>query len=82
MKVEEWLGEDNQLGTDIWMKKYCNDGESFDEWIVRISGGNEEIAEYIRQKKFLFGGRSAHVQLWRRVRRGYLKAESAGREDQ
>ena len=57
MKVEEWLGEDNQLGTDIWMKKYCNDGESFDEWIARISGGNEEIAEYIRQKKFLFGGR-------------------------
>ena len=57
MTVEEWLGEENQLGTDIWTKKYCNDGESFDEWITRISGGNEEIAEYIRKKKFLFGGR-------------------------
>ena len=57
MTVEEWLGEENQLGTDIWTKKYCNDGETFDEWIQRISGGNEEIAEYIRQKKFLFGGR-------------------------
>ena len=50
MTVEEWLGEENQLGTDIWTKKYCNDGETFDEWIQRISGGNEEIAEYIRQK--------------------------------
>ena len=57
MTVEEWLGEDNQLGTDIWTKKYCNEGESFDEWVGRISGGNEEIARYIREKKFLFGGR-------------------------
>lgn len=57
MTVEEWLGEDNQLGTDIWTKKYCNGGESFDEWVGRISGGNEEIARYIREKKFLFGGR-------------------------
>ena len=57
MTVEEWLGEDNQLGTDIWTKKYCNDGENFEQWLKRISGGNEEIAEYIRQKKFLFGGR-------------------------
>lgn len=57
MTVEEWLGEENQLGTDIWTKKYCNEGESFDEWIGRISGGNEEIARYIREKKFLFGGR-------------------------
>ena len=57
MTVEEWLGEDNQLGTDIWTKKYCCDGESFDEWLSRISGGNREIGEYIRQKKFLFGGR-------------------------
>lgn len=57
MTVEEWLGEENQLGTDIWTKKYCNEGESFDEWVGRISGGNEEIAQYIREKKFLFGGR-------------------------
>ena len=57
MTVEEWLGEENQLGTDIWAKKYCNDGESFEQWLNRISGGNREVAEYIRQKKFLFGGR-------------------------
>ncbi len=58
MTVEEWLGKENQLGTDIWTKKYCNDGESFDQWLDRISGGNREIAAYIRQKKFLFGAGS------------------------
>ena len=57
MTVEEWLGKENQLGTDIWTKKYCNEWENFDQWLDRISGGNREIAEYIRQKKFLFGGR-------------------------
>ena len=57
MTVEEWLGEGNQLGTDIWTKKYCNEGETFDEWLHRVSGGNEEIEGYIREKKFLFGGR-------------------------
>ena len=57
MTIEEWLGEDNQLGIDIWSKKYCNEGESFDEWLTRISGQNEEVAEYIKEKKFLFGGR-------------------------
>ncbi|MGI6069788.1 MAG: adenosylcobalamin-dependent ribonucleoside-diphosphate reductase [Blautia sp.] len=57
MNVEQWLGEDNQLGMDIWKNKYCNEGEDFDAWLDRISGGNEEIAEYIKEKKFLFGGR-------------------------
>lgn len=57
MQAQEWLGYDNTLGVDIWQKKYCNHGESFDEWIKRICGGNEEIAKYVREKKFLFGGR-------------------------
>lgn len=57
MTVEEWLGEGNQLGIDIWTKKYCNEGESFEDWLRRVSGGNEEIAGYVREKKFLFGGR-------------------------
>lgn len=57
MVAEEWLGKENQLGMDIWQNKYCNDGESFEEWLERISGGNKEIAELIRDKKFLFGGR-------------------------
>ncbi|MEJ8735751.1 adenosylcobalamin-dependent ribonucleoside-diphosphate reductase [Mediterraneibacter sp. ICN-202921] len=57
MTVEEWLGEGNQLGIDIWTKKYCNEGESFEDWLHRVSGGNEEIEGYVREKKFLFGGR-------------------------
>lgn len=57
MTVEEWLGEENQLGTDIWTKKYRNEGEDFEAWVQRISGGNEEIGKYIKEKKFLFGGR-------------------------
>lgn len=57
MTVQEWLGEDNQLGIDIWTKKYQQNNETFDEWLDRISGGNEDIRELIVKKKFLFGGR-------------------------
>lgn len=57
MQIEEWLGQDNQLGMDIWKNKYQNGGESFDQWLDRISGGNEGIRELIAKKKFLFGGR-------------------------
>lgn len=57
MKIEEWLGQDNQLGMDIWKNKYCHEGEDFEQWLERISGGNREIAQLIREKKFLFGGR-------------------------
>lgn len=57
MKAEEWLGKDNQLGMDIWKNKYCSEGEDFEAWLERISGGNGEVAQLIRQKKFLFGGR-------------------------
>lgn len=57
MEIQEWLGEDNTLGIDIWTKKYCHDGESFDEWLDRISGGDEGIRRMMAEKKFLFGGR-------------------------
>lgn len=57
MLEKDWLGEDNQLGMDIWQKKYCYEGEDFEHWVDRISGGNEEIGQYIKEKKFLFGGR-------------------------
>lgn len=57
MTVQEWLGEDNQLGIDIWEKKYQRNGENFEDWLDRVSGGNQEIRELIKQKKFLFGGR-------------------------
>ena len=57
MKVEEWLGQENQLGADIWNHKYRYNGESFDQWLDRISGGNQEIRQLVVEKKFLFGGR-------------------------
>ena len=57
MKLEQWLGKDNQLGMDIWKKKYQQNNETFDEWLDRVSGGNKEVKELIKEKKFLFGGR-------------------------
>ena len=57
MTVQEWLGEDNQLGIDIWEKKYRKNNETFDEWLERVSGGNNEVKQLIIEKKFLFGGR-------------------------
>ena len=57
MRVEEWLGADNQIGIDIWHKKYQNGNESFDEWLDRVSGGDKAIRSLIKEKKFLFGGR-------------------------
>ena len=57
VNVEEWLGADNQLGIDIWTKKYCHDNETFDQWLDRISNGNADIRRMIAEKKFLFGGR-------------------------
>ena len=61
MKVSEWLGENNKLGADIMQNKYLfsdeNGTESFDDWLNRISKGNEEVKQLIIDKKFLFGGR-------------------------
>ena len=56
MDVREWLG-DNQLAIDIWSKKYKYENENFEEWLGRVSNGDEELARLIREKKFLFGGR-------------------------
>lgn len=57
MNVEDWLGADNQLGIDIWNKKYRYGDETFDEWLDRVSGGDKEVRQLIVEKKFLFGGR-------------------------
>lgn len=57
MTFEEWLGKDNTLGLNIINKKYRFNDESFEDWLIRVSGGNEAIAKLIREKKFLFGGR-------------------------
>lgn len=57
MEITDWLGSDNQLGTDIWTKKYCHNGETFDQWLDRISNGDADIRRMLAEKKFLFGGR-------------------------
>lgn len=57
MTIDQWLGEHNKLGIDIWTTKYRNGEENFEEWLDRISAGNNEIRDLIIQKKFLFGGR-------------------------
>ena len=51
MIVEEWLGKDNQLGIDIWNKKYRRNNETFDEWLDRVSINNQYIRNLIIQKK-------------------------------
>lgn len=56
-QLKQWLGKDNQIGIDIWHKKYRYNNESFDEWVDRVSGGDEDIKELILSKKFLFAGR-------------------------
>jgi len=58
MTVQEWLGADNELGISIWENKYRFNGESFDEWLDRVSGGNQALRQLILEKKFLFGGRT------------------------
>jgi len=57
MNAEKWLGEKNQIGIDIWNKKYRYNGETFGDWLSRMSGGNEDVRELILEQKFLFGGR-------------------------
>lgn len=57
MKIQDWLGEDNRIGIDIWEKKYRYEDETFDDWLDRVSAGDGDIKELIKDKKFLFGGR-------------------------
>ena len=58
MTVEEWLGKENTLGIDIYNKKYRYNNETFDEFLDRVSGGNSNLRKLIKDKKFLFGGRT------------------------
>ncbi len=58
MTVKDWLGENNQLGQDIWQRKYQYNNESFEEWLDRVSAGDNELRKLIIGKKFLMGGRT------------------------
>jgi ribonucleoside-diphosphate reductase alpha chain len=53
----KWLNE-NKLSYDIWNNKYRYNNESFNDWLIRVSGDDAAIARLIREKKFLFGGRT------------------------
>ena len=57
-QLNEWLGEDNALGKDIWERKYQHDGETLEEWFDRVSAGDKELRQLIKERKFLFGGRT------------------------
>ena len=56
MKALKWL-EGSELGYDVWEKKYRFNNESFDEWLDRLSNGDEKVRKLIEEKKFLYGGR-------------------------
>lgn len=55
MELQDW--KLSELGEDIWKKKYQHNGESFEDWLERVSGGDTQVAQLIVDKKFLFGGR-------------------------
>ena len=56
MKALKWL-EGSELGYDVWEKKYRFNHETFDEWLDRLSNGDEKVRKLIEEKKFLYGGR-------------------------
>lgn len=56
-KLRNRIWEMNDLQKDVYDKKYRYEKETFDEFINRVSGGNEQLAKLIRNRDFLFGGR-------------------------
>lgn len=58
MTVKEWLGSENELGIKIYESKYRHKDESFDEFLDRVSGGDDRLRAYIKEKKILLGGRT------------------------
>jgi ribonucleoside-diphosphate reductase alpha chain len=58
MTVEQWLGSDNLIGISIWGKKYKQEGETFDQWLDRVSSKDDKVKQLILRKKFLLGGRA------------------------
>lgn len=54
--IEKWLNG-NELGIKIWNNKYRFKDETFDNWLDRLSFGDDEMRQVILDKKFLYGGR-------------------------
>lgn len=57
MNEVTWLGKENEVGINILRGKYFYEDETFDQWIDRVSAGNETVKDLILKKRFLFGGR-------------------------
>lgn len=51
------MWEMNDLQRDIYNNKYRYEGEKFDHFIERVSGGNKDVGEAMRNQDFSFGGR-------------------------
>ena len=56
-KVREKGWNLDELQTDIWKGKYQFENETFDEFLDRVSNGNEKIRKIMLDKEFLFAGR-------------------------
>jgi len=57
MTEVDWLGKDNELGISIFNNKYRYNNETFEEFLDRVSNGDDDVKRVILEKKFLFGGR-------------------------
>ena len=57
MTIQDFVGKNNPIGEAIWSKKYQRAGETFDQWLDRVSGGDKDVRRLIAERKFLFGGR-------------------------
>lgn len=55
LREQGWTMTD--LQRDIYEKKYRYDGESFDSFLDRVSGGNNSIKKAIKSKRFMPAGR-------------------------
>ena len=47
----------DELQQAIWERKYQQNGEAFEDWLMRVSGGDYKVAKLIREKRFIFAGR-------------------------
>ena len=56
-EVFDWLDcqtEVNEIPYQIWNNKYRYGSENFQQWLDRVSNGDEEIKRLIKEQKFLF----------------------------
>lgn len=56
-RLRKYGWEMSDLQRDIYEKKYRYENESFDEFLTRVSGGNNYIKKAIKDKKFMPAGR-------------------------